>query len=234
MPGLIVRQRHKPQTWAGLWLFGLFTALLPMLTIHLTWIISGAQGYLHWCNPYWFSCHSISATGRYGLAYFLFKGGMIPAIVLLAFYWWINHLWLRSLGAAGGRALFVLGIFASLALLVYSLSLGHAGDTFQLLRRTGVLAYLGFTFIAQVILGAALSGFVPAQGKRLLQLSGLTLMLAMASLLLDVLPVVDYKRMDNAVEWFLVLLLNLHAIAVAWLWKVNGLGLQLIMKKQVH
>lgn len=144
-----------------LWLFGLLVALVPMLTIHLSWLVSSAQGHLQWCNPYWLDCHSVSATGRYGLAYFIFKGGMIPALVLLACYWWINQQWLHIVTTNRSQKLFLLGITASFALLIYTLSLGHVGDTFYLLRRAGVVIYLGLTFIAQLLLSATLARHIP-------------------------------------------------------------------------
>ncbi|WP_099033827.1 hypothetical protein [Lacimicrobium alkaliphilum] len=209
-----------------LWLFGLFVAILPMLTIHLSWLASSVQGHLGWCNPYWLDCHSVSATGRYGLGYFIFKGGMIPALVTLSLYWWLNQQWLNRLQAKNSQTLCVLGGIASVALLIYTLSLGHVGDTFYLLRRTGVIVYLGLTFIAQLLLSAALARHI-TQGKVLLRLSIATLAIALFSLLLDALPAVDYKSMDDAFEWLLILLLNLHALFVAWLWKTHNLRLML-------
>lgn len=213
----------NPGTPVGrLWLSGLLVALLPMLTIHLSWLVSSAQGHLDWCNPYWLDCHSVSATGRYGLAYFIFKGGMIPALVMLSLYWWLNQQWLNRLSHHHSQKLSVLGLVASAALLVYTLSLGHVGDTFYLLRRAGVVIYLGLTFIAQLLLSAALARHI-TQGKVLVRLSFATLAIALFSLLLDALPAVDYKRMEDAFEWLLILLLNVHVLMVAWLWKTHNL-----------
>jgi hypothetical protein len=197
-----------------------------MLTIHLSWLIASVQGHLEWCNPYWLNCHSVSATGRYGLAYFIFKGGMIPALVILGFYWWLNQQWLNRLRKHNSQQLFVLGIFASAALLIYTLSLGHVGDAFYLLRRAGVVIYLGLTFIAQLLLSAALARHI-TQGRALLRLSIATLAIALFSLLLDALPAVDYKSMEDAFEWLLIMLLNLHVLIVVWLWKTHNLRLVL-------
>ena len=49
----------------------LVTAVAPIVFIHLTYLISAAQGYVPWCIPYIDSCTSISATGRHGIAFFL-------------------------------------------------------------------------------------------------------------------------------------------------------------------
>ncbi|WP_082633364.1 hypothetical protein [Lacimicrobium alkaliphilum] len=205
-----------------IWLLGLLTGLLPMLTMHLSWLAASIQGHLEWCNPYWLHCHSVSSTGRYGLGYFIFKGGMIPALVLLSWYWWLNQQWLNRLSNHHSQKLCVLGLIASPALLIYTLSLGHVGDTFYLLRRAGVVIYLGLTFIAQLLLSAALARHI-TQGKVLLRLSFATLAIALFSLLLDALPAVDYKSMEDAFEWLLILLLNLHVLIVAWLWKIHNL-----------
>ncbi|WP_141096174.1 hypothetical protein [Lacimicrobium sp. SS2-24] len=218
--------KHSDKPGHHLWWLGLMSALLPMLTIHLCWLVSSFQGQLSWCNPYGLNCHSVSATGRYGVAYFIFKGGMIPALVMLTFYWWVNQQWLNRLSLARGNKLMLCGTLASLALLIYTLSLGHAGDAFYLLRRAGVIIYLGLTFIAQLILGAALAKTTKA-GKVLLTLSLFTLAVALCSLLLDALPSVDYQSMDDAFEWWLIMLLNLHGLGVVWLWKQHKLKLTL-------
>ena len=209
-----------------LWRPGLLAALLPLITIHLTLLASFWQNALTRCNPYWLDCISISATGRYGLAYFLFKAGMIPAMVLLALFWWLNSHWLKSLGLGRQRHLIWLGAMASLALIVYSLSLGHVGDTFYLLRRAGVVIYLGLTFIAQACLGAALathpSATISTPGRQLVLLSTLTLFVAILSLVLDALWPAWHERAEDAFEWWLVLMLNLHAVWVAALWRRFG------------
>ncbi|GAB3014114.1 hypothetical protein [Bowmanella dokdonensis] len=216
----------NPSPAIPLWQFGLLASLLPLLTIHLTLLVSFWQDALPHCNPYWLDCVSISATGRYGLAYFLFKAGMIPAMVLLALFWTLNSYWLKSLGLGSQRYLGWLGVVASLALIVYSLSLGHVGETFYLLRRAGVVIYLGLTFIAQACLGAALASHpsrpMSRSGRRLLLFSALTLFIAIFSLALDGLWPVWHERMEDAFEWWLVLLLNLHAVWVAVLWRRLG------------
>ncbi|MDX1589037.1 MAG: hypothetical protein R3296_08875 [Oleiphilaceae bacterium] len=210
---------------------GLFIALLPLVTIHTTYLIAATQGFVDWCIPYLQSCTSISATGRNGLGYFVFRGAMIPALVLIFLFWCVNHAWLRSLGYPRGRGVIWLALPAALFLLMYTLSLGHAGDTFNLLRRIGVTGYVGMTGIAQITLGAALyRGPVAGlrrSGGRLLGLSGFTLGVATLSVVLDGLPVVNYDVMKHSFEWILVVLLNLHGVAVVWVWRQVGLVLAL-------
>lgn len=202
----------------------LTAALLPLLTIHICYLVSAMEGNISWCMPYAEACTSISRAGRHGTAYFIFKGAMLPALVLLAMFWWFNRDWLRLLGDDRATLMPWLGLIASAALLVYTLSLGHAGDGFFLLRRIGVIGYLGLTFICQLQLGAGLQR-IPAQrvrGNQLVRLSMVTLGVALVSLAISVASPALGNRLEDAFEWWLVLLLNLHALAVAWYWQQTG------------
>ena len=152
-------------------------ALLPLVTIHLCFVVSAAEGHIDWCLPYWDGCSSISRAGRHGTAYFLFKGGMIPALVMQALFWTLNRRWLRACGGPDQRSLMIMGWVAAFCLLLYTLTLGHRGDTFHLLRRIGVMGYFGLTFIAQLRLSAALAALPDWShaGRRLLRLCALAL-----------------------------------------------------------
>ena len=190
-----------------------------LLTIHLCFAVSVWQGIFEPCNPYWSDCESISRAGRHGLAYFLFKGGMIPVCLLLGFFWQLNRAWLQSLGS-DARSLPALGWTASFALLVYTLSLGHSGDAFYLLRRFGVVFFLGLSFIAFVRLSAALLHTRLRDSARLLRQSlGFILGVALFSLVLDAWLGSDYDRLENAFEWWLILLLTLQLFWIARLWQ---------------
>ncbi len=219
----------EPYSVVKLWPIAVFIALLPLLTIHLCWLIATYQGHLTPCNAYWSECHSISATGRYGIAYFIFKAGMIPAMVLLSLFWWCNQQWLNTLRLPRRIHLGWLGTVAAVALIVYTLTLGHIGDVYYLLRRAGVVTYLGLTFIIQASLSASLSTYsqpsLARAGKVLLQFSAIILFLALGSLVVDGWLGDDYERWENAVEWWLVLLLNVHVVGVALLWRQQNLSL---------
>ncbi|WP_111498370.1 MULTISPECIES: hypothetical protein [Marinobacter] len=209
-----------------LWWLALVAALLPFVTMHTTWPVATLEGYIHGCLPYGLDCHSISRTGHKGLAYFLFKGGMLPAAVVGMTYWWLNGVWLRSLGASakGLRGLFWLGLIGGLALVAYTLALGHTGDGYWLVRRIGVITYLSFTFIAQLLVTARLLTLPDwaATGRRLLRLCQLTLALGIASLIMDAVAPETHERFEDAFEWWLALLLNLHALWIALLWRRSG------------
>ena len=211
----------------SLWPLALAAALLPVVTTHLCFLVSAWQGHIDWCLPYWEGCSSISRAGRHGLAYFLFKGGMIPACVLLAAFWWLNRHWLVALGAQRGRAIGWLGLVASLSLLAYTLALGHRGDEFHLVRRIGVMGYFGLTFIAQVQLGAALRGLNGWQsaGGGLLRLSLVILLIGLLSVVLGALYPSRYDDMEDGFEWVLALLMDGHALWVALLWRRAGFSM---------
>lgn len=223
---------HEPQhreirlAWLGF-----ITTLLPVLTFHTTYLLSAWSGTVDWCIPYWDACTSISATGRNGLAYFIFKGAMIPAITLQVLFWVINHRWLQALGYPRGRCVGWLGALAAAFLLPYVLSLGHAGDAFALVRRVGTAGYVGVTGIVQILLGSVLwrsnHPLLKRSGGRLLVLSGVTLAIAVVSLILQSVPRVDYDSIKYAFDWILIVLLNVHGIGVAVLWWRAGLAVTL-------
>ncbi|MDA0978395.1 MAG: hypothetical protein O3B72_07555 [Proteobacteria bacterium] len=206
----------------SLYFVPLLTGLLPIIAIHLTYLVSAAEGFVPWCFPYFESCTSISATGRHGTAYFLFKATMIPAAMLLMLHWSLSSLWLRSLGDSG-RALpviLVLGVLGAVFLIVYTVALGAAGDSMRLQRRIGVVLYFTLTYLCQLLVvwrlrritrpGAILNG--------MLGLSLCTLAIGMATLLLDV-SIENYDDYEDAFEWILALLVHLHFLLACMLWR---------------
>ena len=196
--------------------------------MHLSWLLASWEGYIHWCLPYWADCTSISKTGRNGLAYFVFKGGMIATATQLVALWILNRHWLRSLGAEPSRLMPVLGAIASVALLIYTLSLGHAGDTFRLLRRFGVVAYLGLSFILLALTAHhLLDTRLRSSGEKMLAYSAALLAIALFSLVLDAWLGKAYDRIEDAFEWWLILLLNIQLFWLARLWKRSGLAISI-------
>src|SRR5690606_17903778 len=130
-------------------------ALLPLVTINITYLISASYGHVDWCVPYIHSCTSISATGRAPPAYFVFKGLMIPAAVILMLYWLLSVAWLRELGCRRNiwlGAVLGCGAAAGAGLIFYSLVLGWIGDIYRLQRHAGVSAFFGFSFFAQLLI----------------------------------------------------------------------------------
>ncbi|WP_372749369.1 hypothetical protein [Litorivivens sp.] len=206
---MTIRCWHLP--WA--------TALLLLATLHTSFAITGWEGFISWCNPYWADCISISHSGRHGLAYFVFKGGMIPAAVLLWLFWYLNTHWLTTIGQRQAGLIAIASV-ASLALLVYTLVLGHSGDGFRTLRRFGVVLFFGLNFVNFVLLAKALfRSHQPQLGRVLTRASAVTLGVALISLLLDALLGDAYDRLENAFEWWLSLMLTGLLVYVGQLWQ---------------
>lgn len=215
----------------SLWGLALVAGLIPLLTIHATFAVSVLEGHVSFCVPYWDSCTSISRTGREGTSYFIFKGTMLPAAALGIVFWWLNGRWLRQLGVNTWGVLWVpwLGLIAGLALGVYTLALGHAGDGFNLTRRIGVVLYFSFTFICQLLISAGLRSHPLWRhpGNRLLNLCQFTLAVGILSVMLNGVMPEFYSRRDDAFEWILALLINLHALWLAWLWRKSRFRMRL-------
>ena len=217
-----------------LWWLALAAALIPLLSIHTTFAVAVFEGYISWCIPYWDSCTSISRTGRHGTAYFIFKGAMLPAALLGILFWWLNSLWLLQLGAPGRGQIWIpwLGLVACIALAAYTLALGHEGEGFNLIRRIGVVLYFSLTYIAQLLISSALKDHPRwhQSGKRLLWLSEVTLAVGFLSVILTAAAPDLYSQIDNAFEWILALLINLHALWVALLWRQSSFRAKLLAR----
>ncbi len=214
-----------------LWWLALAAGLIPLLTIHTTFFVSVMEGHISMCVPYWDSCTSISRTGRYGTSYFIFKGTMLPAATLGILLWWLNARWLQHLGIHTSGVAWIpwLGLIASLALAAYTLALGHEGDGFNLIRRIGVVLYFSLTFLCEVLVSAGLRGHPQWHhiGGRLLNLCLLTLAVGILSVVLNGVAPEVHSRTDDAFEWTLALLINVHALWLAFLWRKNRFRVRL-------
>ena len=202
---------------------GYLAALIPLMTIHLAFLASVIQGYSDWCNPYAADCISISKSGRHGVAYIIFKAGMFPGAILLGYFWQQCRNRLDALVNSRLSRFDLLGWMASISLLLYTLALGHSGEHFQLLRRSGVVLFMGLTFIVQVQIGnqlRKLAGYSRA-GSKLLCFSVFILAVAIFSLVLDMWLGSAYDRLENAFEWWLVLLLICQLFFIARVFRLR-------------
>lgn len=210
----------------------LLTALVPFLAVHSSYLLAASGGHVDWCFPYIDSCTSISATGRKIPEYFLFKALMIPAAVLMIVYWRYNHLWLRSLGVGESRKLSSMpwmGLFAGLFLIVYVVALGHKGDSWQLMRRTGVTLNFSLTFLCELFLTLQLRelqarGALPVSSTLVRGMWWICWAILLIGITHDVLKGVlgNYEDWEDAVEWNVVFLLNLHCFLVWMAWRQSG------------
>ncbi len=213
--------------WLALW-----TGLLPFLVINAAYFGSATGGHIPLCFPYLEGCTSISSAGRYGLAYFFFKAGIIPSAVLLAAFWFLSRRWLLQLGDVDGmavRAMRLLGVLAAAFLVLYTVFLGSKGDFYNLMRRYGVNLYFSFSGLAQILLLSRLIRLRARAAELLPQHLLRTKLLILIALLIVGLAsipisnfIVEKHRPRNIVEWNFALLM-IGYYAVTWrLWVKTG------------
>jgi len=204
----------------------------PVVTVHVTFAVSALAGYVATCIPYLEGCTSISATGRHGLGYVLFKLGMLPSALLLIAYWRLCRDWLLSAGDVEGpglRGLLWLGIAGALFLMLYTVFLGHKGEVYHLLRRFGVSLHLGFTYLAQLLLVWRLRRLRERGGPGPCPPGILRAKTALVTVLLLLglgsIPVsnfiADKDPVENAIEWTFCLLLAGFYLLTALAWRLS-------------
>ena len=189
-------------------------ALLPFITIHVSYLLAASQGHVEWCVPYWDACTSISATGRQMPEKLWFKLGMIPAAFVSALLW--VRLGKDQVSGFSVRSMQAFGISACLFLTIYTLALGEEGDTYQRIRRIGITLSFAFTYMAQLLytrqlgkLASAASNFSMRRWyRRLMALIIALLIIGVISVILDALLGAGYDTYEDAFEWVLALLLN--------------------------
>lgn len=196
--------------------------VLPTLAININYLIAASEGYVPWCNPYWDSCTSISATGRQGTAFFFFKATMLPLALLYLYYWYYSS---RQLWYYGYKRNTIrnLGFFAVAALVLYTISLGALGDNFRLARRIGIIFYFTLTYLCQLLITYRLMVLKQSEPSQNWQqgLSLLILSIGVLTLFLDVL-LPNYDDYEDAFEWSIALLMHVNFLLAAWGWKNLG------------
>ena len=201
--------------------------MLPIFVVNLCYIVSIVGNHIPACIPYLQGCTSVSSAGRYGAAYFLFKAGMIPLALLLAYFWILVRRWLISLGDRQNRemaALVYIGLVGAAFLILYTTFLGTSGDIYSLLRRFGVTVYFSCSYLAQLLLLHRLVTLRDAGKIRLPRsITGGMLTVAIVLLFLGLISIpignfifIDEKKMVmNVIEWNFALLLSGYYL-LAW------------------
>lgn len=215
------------------WL-ALLTGIVPVVVIHTCYLTSSLAGHIPLCIPYLTGCTSISATGRHGISYFVFKAGMMPAAVLLAFYWLLNREWLLTLGDRDGattRWMLRLGLTAAAFLVLYVVFLGSKGEFYALMRRYGVTVYFSFNYLAQLLLVARLRALAGQDASALpgwLVRTKLWLLISLLAMGLVSIPVQHFVpegfRSENVLEWNFALLTAAYYLLTWLAWRRTGFG----------
>lgn len=210
-------------------------ALLPFCAVHLAYLIAAQHGFIDWCFPYIDSCTSISATGRYAPASFVFRGLMLPTAMLMMVFWWLqwswlNHLTPRPKTQTRRHMMLLLGWLACLGLILYVTVLGEIGDLWRLQRKIGTVLFFSFTFIAQLLLASFLGQLPETVGsgmqqkgqrvaRRMLQICQLMLTIGIVSVIVQLISEPWHDAIEDAIEWQLALLLQINFLLTALLWR---------------
>jgi len=221
----------------------LLTGLLPVVAVHASYAISIAAGRVPGCLPYVDGCTSISATGRYPPASYLFKALMLPEAVLLALYWLYAVAWLRVLDEASGNRgrpavhVAVLGLSGAAALIVYVTFLGTQEAFYEFMRRFGIYLFFLSTVLAQVALSLRSRDYARAVADPVLsRIMNAQLAITTVPFLTGVLNLVlkgvleDADRAENVIEWVVVLFMQAWFV-LAWLaWRRTGFSAAFALK----
>lgn len=201
--------------WAFSWV-GMFAA----------YAASAAGGHLDVCVPHLSGCASISASGRYGAGYFIFKALMIPAAVFFAVYWMLCERWLQVCGDARvgwRRALLAVGIVGSVAFVLYATFLGSDGELYRGMRRYGTIVFFGFTYVAQLILVYRVQAMLGNTSLVKAKVALCAFML-MEGLALEAFTyfVDNDAWLENLTEWHVATALSFYPFVTWLMWRKSG------------
>jgi len=216
-------------------LLPLITGFAPIFAAHVSYLIAIRYDILVACIPYIEGCTSISATGRYPPASFLFKSVMMPEAILLAAYWLFSVAWLRSLSRIAGRndkagtSIAVFGVTGAVFLIVYVTFLGTQGPVYDFMRRFGIYLYFLFSVIAQLILASkVLSLSSILRMPDVVRITRYQLSVAIIPFALGVLNLIlkatlhDPDPAENIIEWIFALLMQSYFLLSYFSWRATG------------
>jgi hypothetical protein len=216
-------------------LLPLVTGLLPIVAIHISLFVAINAASIPACIPYIDGCASISATGRYEPASFIFKPAMLSEWVILIFYWLFNVAWLRALARRAGdspeigRSIAVAGTIGALALVLYTTFLGTQAPFYEFMRRIGIYFYFGASVIAQIMLARhtlTLSrtlglGSVARIGRAQMTIALVPFVLGVLNLVLKN-TLADPDPVENIIEWIFALLMHIYFVLTYFAWRDTG------------
>lgn len=223
----------------------LITGLMPIIGIHACYLIAASAQRIPVCIPYFAGCTSISATGRYPPASYLFKAVMLPEAVLLLLFWICCAAWLRKLEATPGSRwshqsirLNLLGGGGALALILYVTFLGTHEPFYEFMRRFGIYLFFLLTILAQLDLSLRIRRYArKARNRPLLRLSRLLLGLVALPFFLGLLNlslkaiVADADQTENIIEWIAVLIMQSHIVLTYFAWRATGFDVEVKLSK---
>ncbi|MEL7535883.1 MAG: hypothetical protein AAFZ58_05215 [Pseudomonadota bacterium] len=194
------------------WPLAVVVVILPIVAVTVSATISMALELVPRCMPFVEGCTSISATGRYPPASYVFKGLLLPYTMLLAAYWWFVVAWLARLPDTPrwqtSRTCLGLALFSAFALAVYAVLLGTRGDAYEFMRRFGIYFFFLFTVVAQVMCALRMAQSAETRAAGRWQLRIAIGMLAFGALNLALKAILeDPDRAENVIEWNFALIM---------------------------
>ena len=199
---------------------------LAWLGVLAAYAASALGGHLEACVPHLTGCASVSASGRHGAGFFVFKAAMMPVAVLFAGYWALAERWLRAAGdrAAKWRAtMLACGLGGAAALVLYTTFLGSEGAIYRALRQYGTVLFFGLTFLAELLLvyRAKAIGGPP---RLLAAKTALCVFMLIEGLALEALSlfVLGDAWLENVAEWHVASALTFYPALTWLLWRRTG------------
>lgn len=209
----------------------LIAGIVPFVGVHVCYVVAVQHGFLPACIPYVDGCTSISATGRYPPASFLFRAIELPVAAILIVIWFFTVEWLRALMPGLSKrvaaAILVSGVVGALALIVYVTFLGTKEPLYEFMRRFGIYVYFLGTVLAQLFVALSLRD---ARNPALGRLPDVLLWLCVSPFALGLLnlaqkAVLTYAMADaleNSIEWFASTLIQAYFVVLYFAWRRTG------------
>lgn len=209
----------------------LIAGIVPFVGVHVCYVIAVEHGDLPACIPYLDGCTSISATGRYPPASFLFRAIELPVAALLAVIWYFTVEWLRALQPTLGRnvaaAILVSGAAGALALIIYVTFLGTTEPIYEFMRRFGIYFYFLGTILAQLFVALSLRN---VHNESLGKLSDMLLWISLLPFALGifnlvqkaVLPYATADALENSIEWIASTMMQAYFVVLFLAWRRTG------------
>lgn len=210
----------------------LWAALVPLITINVTYLIAADLEHVRSCIPYLQGCTSVSSTGRELPESLVFKAGFLPTALVLTFFWHFSASFLASVGQASAKlhTLRVLGVITGIALTTYALTLGVNDGIFPELRRAGIVGFTLCTFLAEVLFWM---WYAPLRNDATRRIWLALIVLSLALPMLDVVSEIakwagaPRKPTNNTIAWNAFVVTSVYYAVVARLWWLHGFGYQL-------
>ena len=206
----------------------LIAGIAPFVGVHVCYLIAVEHGFLPACIPYLDGCTSISGTGRYPPASFLFRAVEMTTAALLVVIWYLTVEWLRALKPQMARtravAILVSGFTGALALIVYVTFLGTAEPIYEFMRRFGIYFYFLGTVLAQLFAALSLRSL---RAESLGKLADALLWLSLSPFVLGifnlaqkaVLAHATADALENSIEWVASTLMQAYFVVLYFAWR---------------